>query len=150
LSARYFEDFAIGDVIESVDDYEITPARLHDFAAAFDPQPIHLDEDSARSGFFGEIVASGWQTLTVTMRQLVLSPLFSSGSVIGVGIEHLRWLTPVKPGDRLTARAEVLATDPSRSRVDMGYLSLRVTTHNQEGEIVAMQEWRVLVPRRPE
>lgn len=143
-----YEDFAVGDVIGSPDSYEVTAERLRDFAAEFDPQPIHLDELAARDGFFGEMTASGWHTLSATMGLLVRSPLFASGQVIGVGVDKLRWLRPVRPGDRLTARAEITGARPSQSRPGHGYLFVRVTTH-VEGvdQPVASQQWTVLIPR---
>ena len=147
VSGRYMEDFAIGEVIESPEDYEITPDRLHEYAAEFDPQPIHLDQAAAERSFFREMTASGWHTLSVTMRLMVRSPLFTSGEVIGVGVDNLRWLLPVRPGDRLRARAEVLETRPSNSRPGRGFMNLRVTTLRGD-EAVASQDWMVMVPRR--
>lgn len=149
MSGRYFEDFIIGEVIVAPEAYEITPARLHEFAAEYDPQPMHLDLGAAERSIFGRLVASGWHTLSVTMRLMVGSPLFESGEVVGVGIDKLRWLRPVGPGEILRARAEVVEARPSASHADRGYLVLRVTTLTAEDTAVASQEWTVLVPRRP-
>jgi len=148
VSGRFLEDFAVGEVIESPDDYEVTAHRIRDFATEFDPQPIHLDVRAAERGFFGEMTASGWHTLSATMGLMVRSPLFESGDVIGVGVDKLRWVAPVRPGDRLRARAEVISTRASRSRPDRGFMTLLVSTLRGD-EPVAMQEWTVLVPRRP-
>ncbi len=148
VSGRYLEDFSVGEVIDSPEDYEMTLERIHEFASEYDPQPIHLDEEAAEQGFFGEMTASGWHTLSVTMRLMVRSPLFVSGQVIGVGVDKLQWLLPVRPGDRLRARAEILASRPSASRPDRGFLSVRCTTMRDD-ETVATQDWTVLVPRRP-
>ena len=147
MSGRYLEDFSVGEVIDSPDDYEMTLERIHDFATEFDPQPIHLDADAADRGFFHEMTASGWHTLSVTMRLMVRSPLFESGEVIGVGVDNLRWVLPIRPGDRLRARAEVVAIRESKSRPDRGFMNLRATTLRGD-EIVATQDWTVLVPRR--
>jgi acyl dehydratase len=147
VSGRYLEDFTVGEVISSIEDYPVTPENIHEFAAAYDPQPIHLDAGAAAKGFFGELTASGWQTLAVTMRLMVRSPLFASGDVIGVGVNDLRWLAPVKPGDRLRAQAAVLSIRPSGSRPGRGFMNLRVTTWRGD-EQVATQDWTVLVPRR--
>lgn len=138
----------MGEVIHSPDSYEITAERLHDYAAEFDPQPMHLDQAAAERSIFGRLVVSGWHTLSVTMRLMVGSPLFASGAVVGVGIDNLRWLRPVEPGDVLRAQAEVVETRPSRSHGDRGYLVLRVTTFIAEDTPVASQEWTILVPRR--
>jgi len=149
MAGRYLEDFTVGEIIESPESYEITPERLHEFAAEFDPQPMHLDQAAAERSMFGGMTASGWQTLSVTMRLMVLSPLFESGEVIGIGVDNLRWLKPVRQGDVLSAKAEVLEIRPSTSRPDRGYMRLRTTTTRQDGTPVATQEQRVLVPRRP-
>ena len=149
VSGRYFEDFIVGELIDSPESYEITAERLHEYAAEFDPQPMHLDQGAAERSIFGRLVASGWHTLSVTMRLMVGSPLFESGAVVGVGIDKLRWLRPVGAGDVLRARAEVVETRPSRRHHDRGYLVLRVTTLIADGTPVASQEWTVLVPRRP-
>ena len=148
MSGRFLEDFSVGEVIDSPDEYEMTLERINEFAAEFDPQPIHLDEAAAERGFFGEMTASGWHTLSVTMRLMVRSPLFVSGEVIGVGVDKLRWLLPVRPGDRLRARARIVAIRPSNSRPDRGFMNLVATTLRGDEE-VATQEWTVLVPRRP-
>jgi acyl dehydratase len=148
MSGRYLEDFAIGEVIDSPGTYEVTAHKIHDFATEFDPQPIHLDAQAAAKGFFGEMTASGWQTLSATMGLMVRSPLFQSGEVIGVGVDKLRWLLPVRPGDVLKARATIVSTRPSSSRPDRGFMTMVVMTM-RGGEVVASQEWTVLVPRRP-
>ena len=98
---------------------------------------------------FGGIVASGWHSLSVTMRLIVRSNIFGGAPVVGVGVDNLRYLQPVRSGDRLTARAEVIGTRPSSRHPDRGYLTLRVTTTRQDGEAVLTQDWTVLVPRGP-
>ena len=150
MGGRYLEDFAVGEVIDSVEQYEITPARLAAYAADFDPQPIHLDPSAAAAEMFGGIVASGWHSLSVTMRLMVRSQLFADGPIVGVGIDRLRFLQPVRTGDRLRVRAEVLEVRPSSSRADRGYLLLRVTTLRQNDVPVLTQDWTLLVSRRGE
>ena len=147
MSGRYYEDFAVGEVIDSPETYEVTVDRLTDFAADFDPQPIHLDLAAAEQSIFGRLVTSGWHTLSATMRLMVGSPLFESGQVIGVGVDRLRWLRPVLPGQRLSASAEVTAMRPSSKDGTRGYLTLNVTTFADDVPVVT-QEWSVLVPRR--
>ncbi|MEP7157811.1 MAG: MaoC family dehydratase [Chloroflexota bacterium] len=148
MSGRYLDDFRVGEVIASGEEYEITPERIHEFATEFDPQPIHLDPATAADGMFGGIIASGWHSLSVTMRLMVRSNIFAGAPVVGVGVDNLRYLAPVRAGDRLTARAEVLEVRPSGSHPDRGYLVLRVITTRQDGARVLTQEWTVLVPRR--
>lgn len=149
MAGRTYEDFTVGEVIASTETYEMTAERIQEYAAEFDPQPIHLDADAAASGFFGGIIASGWHTLSATMRLMVRANLFAGAPVIGVGVDGLRYLAPVRPGDVLTAKAEVIELRPSQKHADRGYLQLRVTTTRlEDGADVITQEWTVLVPRR--
>ncbi len=148
--SRFLEDFAVGQVFAADEEYEMTPERIHAYAAEFDPQPIHLDADAAAKEIFGGIIASGWHSLSVTMRLIVHSNVFGGAPVVGVGVDHLRYLEPVRPGDRLRARAEVIDVRPSRSNQARGYLVLRVTTTRGDGTRVLTQDWTVLVQRRPE
>lgn len=149
MTGRYLEDFVVGDVVDSPETYEMTPERINAFASEYDPQAIHLDPVVAGGGMYGGIIASGWHSLSVTMRLMVRSPLFAAGPIVGVGVDRLRYLQAVRPGDQLRARAEVTETRPSRSSPGRGYLVLRITTLRQDDEPVLTQEWTVLVPRRP-
>jgi acyl dehydratase len=148
MSGRFYEDFRVGEVIVSEQQYEVTADNIKAFAAEFDPQPMHTDDAAAADSVFGQLTASGWQTLAATMRLMVLSPLFESGQVVGVGIDKLRWTKPVLPGYVLTAQTEILEMRPSKSRSDRGYLRLRTTTYGPDRLEVATQEQTVLVPRR--
>jgi acyl dehydratase len=148
VAGRYYEDFHVGEVIDSPETYEITRERLHAFADEFDPQPMHLDEAAAKASVFGRLVASGWQTLSVTMRLMVRSPLFESGEVVGVGIDKLRWLAPVEPGDVLRARAEVLSMRESSSRPGQGYMTVLTQAFVGDKPVTSM-ETTMMVPRRP-
>jgi acyl dehydratase len=98
---------------------------------------------------FGGIIASGWHSLSVTMRLMVRANLFAGAPVVGVGVDRLRYLQPVRAGDRLSARAEVVEVRPSARHPERGYLVLRVTTLREDGQPVLTQDWTVLVPRRP-
>jgi acyl dehydratase len=149
VSGKFLEDFSVGEVIESGEEYEMTPANIDAFAAEYDPQPIHLDPDGAAKQMFGGVIASGWHSLSATMRLMVRSNIFDGAPVIGVGVDNLRYLKPVRAGDRLNAKAEVLEVRPSRSHADRGYLVVRVVTTRNDGERVLTQDWTVLVPRRP-
>jgi len=146
MTGRYLEDFVAGDVIASGEEYEITPELIRAFAMEYDPQPIHLDPAAAEVSMFGGIIASGWHSLSVTMRLIVRSNIFGGAPVVGVGVDNLRYLQPVRAGDRLTARAEVLGTKPSARHPERGYLMLRITTTRQDGAPVLTQDWTVLVP----
>lgn len=119
------------------------------FAAAFDPQPFHLDEDAARASVFGRLVASGWHTMAVTMRLLVEGEPQSLWGLVGLGADELRWPRPVFPGDVLQVEWEVLEVRPSSSRADRGTARLRITTRNQHDQVVLTLVTTILLPRRP-
>src|SRR5260370_42451304 len=110
----------------------VEPDMIKAFAAEFDPQPFHLDQDAARASLFGGLVASGWHTAALTMRLLVGGELRIAGGLIGLGAEELRWPRPVRPGDVLRVESEVLSLRPSQSRADGGVVRGRSTTRNQE------------------
>ena len=118
------------------------------FAAEFDPQPFHLDEEAARDTIFKGLVASGWYTAAVTMRLLVESDLKPAGGIVGAGADELRWPRPVQPGDELRIESEVLEMRPSRSRPDQGLIKVRTTTLNQNDEAVQIVVANLVVPRR--
>lgn len=128
----YLEDFAPGRIFTSPS-YEVTAERIKDFAGEFDPQYFHLDEDGARGSFFEGLAASGWHTAAITMRLLVTSDLRPANGVIGAGVEELKWHRPVRPGDVLTVRAEVLETRPMRSKPGFGLCRMKVTTLDAAG-----------------
>lgn len=119
------------------------------FAGQFDPQPYHLDEEAARKSVFGGLAASGWHTAALTMRLLVESEFRPAGGILGVGFDELSWPRPVRPGDELHTKSEVLDVRPSKSRPDRGLIRVRTTTFNQNGEAVQIYTGRLLVPRRP-
>jgi acyl dehydratase len=122
--------------------------RIKAFAAEFDPQPFHLDEEAARGSIFQGLAASGWHTASVTMRLMVESDLKPAGGILGLGFEEFRWPRPVRPGDELRIESEVLEVRPSKSRSDQGLIKVRTTTLNQDGEAVQILVGNLLVRRR--
>ena len=148
MNERYFEDFAVGQTFGS-GRLTVNADQIKAFAAAFDPQPFHLDEGAARQTFFKGLAASGWHTAALTMRLLVESDLKPAGGVIGAGFDEFRWPLPVRPGDELRVESEILDVRPSRSRPDKGLIKVRTTTLNQRGEAVQIHVGNLLVPRRP-
>jgi len=135
LKERYFEDYTQGEVFE-MGDYLITREEILDFAGRYDPQAFHLDEAAARESIFGGLIASGWMTCSVLMRMLVddfISPMSSMGSP---GVDEIRWLKPVRPGDRLRARVTVADTRRSSSRPDRGILHFHQEALNLHDEVV--------------
>ncbi len=149
MTGRYLEDFAVGQTFGS-GRLRIDRRRIETFAAEFDPQPFHLDEQAARSTLFGGLAASGWHTAAVSMRLLVENELKPAGGIIGAGFDELRWPRPVRPDDELRVESEVLEVRPSQSRPNEGLLKLWMTTLNQNGEAVQVAIGYLLVQRRPD
>jgi len=146
MNERYFEDLAVGQTFGS-GRLRVDEEQIKAFAAAFDPQPFHLDEAAARASLFGGLAASGWHTAALTMRLLVEGGAPIAGGIVGAGGE-IAWPRPTRPGDELTVVSEVLDVTPSRSRPDRGMVTLRSTTLNQNGEAVQVLTARLVVPRR--
>ena len=147
MSRRYLEDFAVGQTFGS-GRLRVDKEQIKAFAAEFDPQPFHLDEDAARDTIFRGLAASGWHTAALTMRLLVESEIEPAGGVVGAGFDEFRWPRPVRPGDELHIESEVLEVRPSRSRSNQGLIKVRTTTLNQNDEAVQVQIANLIVPRR--
>jgi acyl dehydratase len=147
LSERYLADFAVGQKFSS-GRLRIERERILAFAAEFDPQPFHLDEEAARQSFFGELTASGWYTAAVSMRLLTDTGLKPAGGYIGAGADGFRWPRPVRPGDELRVECEVTEVRPSTSRPDRGLIKVRITTLNQDDEAVLVNIANMVVLRR--
>ena len=145
---RYLEDFEPGQKFAS-GRLSVEAARIKSFATEFDPQPFHLDENSARDSFFKGLAASGWHTAAMTMRLLVDSELEPAGGIIGAGFDEMRWPRPVRPGDELHVESEVLEVRPSTSRPEQGMIKVRATTLNQNNEPVQVFVGNLFVLRRP-
>jgi acyl dehydratase len=131
----YFEDFEAGRDYE-LGSHTVTEDEIVDFARLWDPQPFHLDPEAAKSSPFGGLIASGWHTGSLWMRLYVTSMLGSAAAMGSPGIEELRWLAPVRPGDTLTARLVVLETTPSERHPGRGTLRSRGEMVNQDGVTV--------------
>lgn len=145
----YWEDFQPGDVREFG---AVTVRRedIIDFASHFDPQQFHLDDAAGRASPYGGLIASGWHTCALTMRLMVDSFLSRAASLGSPGVEQIRWLHPVRPGDTISARIVVLETRASQSKPDRGAVKMRTEVTNQAGELVMTMESTGLVGRRPE
>lgn len=148
MNKRYFEDLAVGQKFTSPT-LSVDAEAITAFAAAFDPQPFHLDDEAARCTLFAGLAASGWHTAALTMRLCVASDFRPAGGIVGIGGE-LNWLKPVRPGDTLRAQVEVIETRVSRSRPEQGIVKVQITTRNQEGEPVQTFAPTLFVDRRPD
>jgi len=131
----YWEDFYPGQVHES-GSYSLSEDEIIEFAGKYDPQPFHVDKDKAQRSAFGGLIASGWQTASLAMRMLCDLYLLESASMGSPGVDEVRWLKPVRPGDALRLKSAVLETRASVSRPDMGTVRSRSEMYNQHGELV--------------
>ncbi|TYB82295.1 MaoC family dehydratase [Maritimibacter fusiformis] len=133
---RYFEDLPVGfrfSTGAAVVDRDAIVA----FARDWDPQSFHLDDDAAAASHFGGLIASGWQTLLIAFNLSLRAGVWDEASMGASGLDEVRWLRPVFPGDRLHVEAEVLAAERSASRPDRGRVRIRHEVVNQSGEVVA-------------
>ena len=146
MTHRYLEDYAVGQTFGS-GRMRIEAGQIREFAAEFDPQPFHLDEQAARDSIFRGLAASGWHTAAVTMRLLVESDLRPAGGIIGAGFDEFRWPKPVRPGDELRLESEVVDVRASKSRPAQGIVKVRTTTLNQHNEAVQVLVANLVVPR---
>ena len=143
----YFEDLAVGHKFTTAP-IRLTTDEIKDFAGKYDPQPFHLDEDAAKATMFCGLAASGWHSAALLMRLIVESGPPLAGGVIGSGIDELRWLRPVRPGDELHAELEVLELRPSTSRPTQGRVRMRNTLVAADGVPVMSMIANITVPRR--
>jgi acyl dehydratase len=132
---NYWEDFYPGQVRET-GGYSLTEEEIVEFAKKYDPQPFHIDKEKAKQSHFGGLIASGWQTASMCMRMLCDLYLLESASMGSPGVDEVRWVKPVRPGDTLRIKATVLETRASNSRPDMGTVRSRSEVYNQHGELV--------------
>jgi acyl dehydratase len=144
---RWFEDFAPGDEFE-LGPVEVTEAEIVEFAARYDPQPFHLDPEAARDSLFGGLVASGWHTTGLFMGMYVREVLNDSASLGSPGVEEIRWLAPVRPGDMLRARSTIVETRPSTKDPRRGTVFTHNEVRNQDGTVVMTLKARGFFARR--
>lgn len=148
MSIRYFEDFQVGDVFE-LGTTSATEEEIIAFARQFDPQPFHIDPAQAKESVFGGIIASGWHTASLFMRLLVDNFLRETVSLGSPGLDEVRWLQPLRPGDTLRARFTILEARASKSRAEMGILRSHSELFNQRDELVMTVIGVHLIGRRP-
>lgn len=147
IDDRYFEDYPPGAVFE-LGRVGISEAEIIEFARKYDPQPFHVDPAAAARTPFGGLIASGWQTAGLMMRLFVDHYLSHVASLASPGIDELRWLKPVRPGDVLHVRITVMEATPSRSKPDRGMVRSLVEVLNQDGACVMSLKAMNLLARR--
>ena len=145
----YFEDLTVGE--ETVfGHYDVTREEVIEFARKYDPQPFHLSDEAAAKTHFGRIAASGWHTTAMTMAVIARAVVAQEQAGLGSpGIDELRWLKPVYPGDRITVRGTIIDKTPSRSKPDIGSFRTQTVVTNQDGIDVMRFTSIVLMRRRP-
>ena len=146
---RYYEDMTVGEKA-SFGRYEVTREDVLDFARKFDPQAFHLDDEAAAKTHFGRLAASGWHTAAIAMRMIVEN-MEATGQVSmgGGGVDELKWLKPVYPGDTLRLETELLEKRVSAKRPEMGIFRSRTTVINQHDEPVMSHVTTAMVATRP-
>lgn len=146
--ALYFDDFHVGRrfVTRAV---TLTEAEIIDFAFKYDPQPFHIDKVAAAESQYGGVIASGFHTLSAAFRMVIQQNVFTACSMGSPGMDELRWLKPVYPGDTLHTELEVVDAKPSGSRPDRGRIRMAYTVKNQHGEPVMTFVAQQILKRRP-
>ena len=145
----YWEDMHPGDVRDLG---TITPTReeIIAFASQFDPQPFHLDDEAAQASVFGALCASGWHTCSMAMRLMVTNFLHQAASLGSPGLENIKWLKPVLPGDTLRLEHSVIETRPMSKRPDVGLVRTEWNMFNQHGDkVLHMEGWGMFRRRQP-
>lgn len=135
MDTRYLDDLTPGQRF-TTPGLTLTEAEIIDFAWRYDPQPFHLDANAAANSPYGGLIASGFQSLAICFRLFIQSGLLADSSMGSPGIDELRWLAPVRPGDTLHSEIEVLEVKPSSSKPDRGIARLRYNAVNQHQQTV--------------
>ena len=148
MHTRWFEEFESGDKFESRG-ATLTESQIVDFALTYDPQQMHVDAAAAAGGAFGGLIASGVQTLALSFRLFFDLGLVARSNIVGPGMDEVRWLAPVRPGDTLKSVVEVLEVRESRSRPDRGTVRFGFTVKNQRDEVVLTYQALTIIRRRP-
>lgn len=148
MTAKFYDDVRIGDRFQA-GPIQLSEAEIIEFASKYDPQPMHMDRVWAATGPFGGIIASGWQTIGIVMRQIVEVRMFGSTMVLGLGAENVRWPVVTRPGDSIGIEIEVASMSPSKSKPDFGVIKIHVNGINQRREIALAMTSILWVPRRP-
>ncbi len=148
MSLRYFEDFEVGQILPLAP-HTVTRAEIVAFAAEFDPQPFHLDEAAAADTLLGGLAASGWHTCALFMRMMYHGWISEAASMGSPGVDSLKWLRPVRPGDTLSGRSVVVELRASKSKPDRGFVRFRHEVMNGRGEMVMLAENPIMLSRRP-
>lgn len=144
---RYFEDFEVGQSFQTRG-MTITESQILDFAMQYDPQPFHIDKIAAKESIFGQLIASGMQTMAVSFRLWYDAGVMKSASLGSPGIDEMRWTAPVHAGDTLHVVVSVVEKTPSRSKPDRGMVMMKYQVFNQHNAPVMSYLARQIIARR--
>jgi len=146
---QYFEDLVVGQATH-FGSYEVTREEVIEFARKYDPQPFHLSDEAAAKTHFGRLAASGWHTCAMAMAVIARHVVDNEQAGLGSpGVDELRWLKPVYPGDTLSVSSTLIEATPSRSKPDIGSFRSETTVTNQDEVPVLRFTSIILIRRRP-
>lgn len=148
LRNRWFDDYAVGEAFE-FGLHEVSEQEIIDFARQYDPQPFHVDPEAAAASPYSGLIASGWMTAALAMRMMCEHFIPAQSSLGSPGVEQIRWLHPVRPGDRLRMRVSILALQRSRSKPDRGVVTARQEVINQHQQVVMSLDGKSMHRIRP-
>ncbi len=144
---RAYEDYTRGEVVRTPG-FTVTEEAILDWARTYDPQPIHMDKLAAERSIYGGLIASGWQVCSISFGLLIQAGLLGEASLGAPGVDDLRWLLPVRPGDTIYPEAEVMGLRVSASKPDRGLVTLAYRVKNQRGETVLTMRAVQMIRRR--
>ena len=147
MAQRYFEDIAIDETHE-LGTWTITESEITSFAKRYDPQPFHVDESAAKESIYGGLIASGWQTVALTMRTMVDGFLQDVAGMGARGVDNLQWSNPVRPGDTISTQITILEKYSSEGAPTLGDVRARTTGTNTDGDVVVSWINNFLIERR--
>lgn len=148
LKERWFDDYQVGEVFE-FGNYAVSEAEIIAFARSYDSQFFHLDSEAAKSSSYGGLIASGWMSAAIAMRMMCDHFVPETSGMGSPGIDQLRWLVPVRPGDQLHLRASVMEVKRSQSKPDRGVVTIRQELINQLGQVVMSLDGKSMHKVRP-
>lgn len=144
----YYEEYEVGDTRE-FGERTVTKEEIIEFAEKYDPQPFHVDEEAAKESMFGGLIASGWHTAAVCMR-LYVDNQMDDASQGARGVDELRWIRPLRPGDTLSVTTEIIDKYPDEDNSTIGYVDSKLTATNQRDEPVISWIGLGIIERKPD
>lgn len=148
MNSKYFEEFTVGDIFKTRS-MSLSEGQIMDFAMTYDPQHMHVDHKRSSEGPFGGIIASGFQTLSISFRMFYDLGLVTETNIIGLGYDKVRWLKPVYPNQSMYVVCKVIETKSSESKPDRGILKWEMITYDSEDQALMSIEAAMMVQCKP-